>query len=113
MLPTKGDHNFRALFARKDYDWAIDRMIICADTAEGGHVVYRMERVAFDPFGGEEPDECLMLPEREMRGLLQSVVDYAATVGISANGAQGTLRAKDENLADLRGIVKALLPGRA
>lgn len=108
-MPAYNDRHFRARFAPIDYGRGV-RMAIMAEGADGKTYHYRMERVALDHFAVIDDDQVLMMPEREMREFLQGVVDHAAELGISANGSVGALKAKDENLADLRGIVSALLP---
>jgi hypothetical protein len=112
VTDIRSDDQFRALFRPTNYGEG-QGMLIVAGSASGRRVVYRMERVELPEFDAVEEGFALEIPTRMMRDLLQSMVDHAATMGIAAAGAPGTLRAKDENLADLRGIVRALLPHRS
>jgi hypothetical protein len=111
-LPHKGDKNHEAMFVAADYG-TLTKMAIVADAADGRRVLFKVTREVLDWSSPVSDEDVLMLHQREMRGLLQSIVDHAATLGIAAAGAPGTLRAKDDNLADLRGIVRALLPRRS
>lgn len=79
-------------------------MAIFADAPDGERIAYSVEKHRI-PLGGVMP----VIEFPRMRELLQSIVDEAAKVGIVPGDSASTLRAKDENLGDLRQIVAALL----
>lgn len=76
---------------------------------DGERVYFSVERTVV-PIGTSVA--VFELPSNAMRDMLQAIVNEAAKVGIVPGDTATTIRAKDDNLKDLRGIVAALLPGR-
>lgn len=100
------DTNYQCRIAyRMEYnDFA---MVMFADASSGDRVAFKVERQPM-PIGSAV--EVFSLPGDGMRQMLQSIVNEAAKIGIVPGDTESTLRAKDDNLKDLRGIVTALLP---